>query len=160
MKPITGIPWLVAAGFLAGCQPVDPDRPPTVRFGEEACAACRMIISDERFAAALITGAGDTLKFDDIGCLIEHQGGRVGPDVACWVRNFNGQEWLKAPSATFLHSPSVDSPMGYGLAALPGGHQAHELATRPDSRSLKFDELSGFLAERARQPASQSQKSP
>jgi copper chaperone NosL len=149
MKPVTGFAWLVSAGFLAGCWPVDINTPPTVRFGEEACASCRMIISDERFAAALVTAAGDTLKFDDIGCLVKHEAGRVRPNATCWVRSFRGQEWLKAPDATFLRAPGISSPMGYGLAALSDGRTAEELATHRGSRSFRFGELPGFVAELA-----------
>ena len=91
MKPILVLAGLIAAGLLAGCRPVDLSRPPAVRFGEEACASCRMIISDERFAAALVTATGEILKFDDIGCLIRQEADQARPEVVYWVRNFQGQ---------------------------------------------------------------------
>jgi copper chaperone NosL len=153
MKSIKSTAWLVTAGMLAGCQPVDLSRPPTVRFGEEACASCRMIISDERFAAALVRATGDALKFDDIGCLMQQEAGRASPDVAYWVRNFKGQGWLNAREARFVHAPTLVSPMGYGLAALPVGQSADD----PAGRSLRFPELPGFLAEPPREPPSNSQ---
>jgi copper chaperone NosL len=159
MKPVAGVAWLVGAGFVAGCGPVDINRPPTVRFGEDACASCRMIISDDRFAAALVTTAGDTLKFDDIGCLVQHEAGRVRPDATCWVRSFQGQEWLKAPDAAFFHAPGISSPMGYGLAALSDGRTAEGLATRQGARSFRFGELPGFLAELAGETPTESPRS-
>jgi copper chaperone NosL len=146
MKPIRVLAGLIAAGLLGGCQPVDTSRPPTVRFGEEACASCRMIISDERFAAALVTATGEVLKFDDIGCLIRQEADPARPEVVSWVRNFQGQGWLKARDATFLHARSFASPMGYGLAALPPGQPADGLAADPTSRTLRFRDLPGFLA--------------
>ena len=147
MKPIGALAGLIAAGLLAGCRPVDLSRPPAVRFGEEACASCRMIISDERFAAALVTPAGDALKFDDIGCLIQQEAGRARPEVAYWVRGSQGQGWLNAREATFLHAPGVASPMGYGLAAIPAGQPADGPAADPTRRTLRFSELPGFLAD-------------
>jgi hypothetical protein len=148
------IGMILAAGVLVGCQPGNASRPPTVRFGEEACDSCRMIISDERFAAALVTAAGDALKFDDVGCLIEHEAGRLRPEVTYWVRDSRGGEWLNAREATFVHSPSIDSPMGFGLAARPAGHEADKPAGGPDARVLRFDELPGLLADSSRQPGS------
>ena len=146
--------WLIAAGLIAGCRPVDVGRPPTVRFGEEACASCRMIIGDEHFAAALVTPAGEALKFDDVGCLIEHEAGRLRPDVAYWVRDAASREWLDAREARFVHSPSVASPMGFGLAA----HPADRAAGEPNARMLRFHELPGFLADRLREAESDRPK--
>jgi copper chaperone NosL len=143
MKRINVMMGLIAAGVLAGCQPGDASRPPTVRFGEEACDSCRMIISDERFAAALVTATGDALKFDDIGCLIQHEADQLRPDVTYWVRDSRSGEWLNAREATFVRSPSVVSPMGFGLAARPAGQPVDE----PDARALRFHELPGLLAD-------------
>lgn len=143
MRRVIGMTWLIAAGLLAGCRPIEHG-PPTVRFGEEACAACRMIISDERFAAAVVTADGDVRKFDDIGCLVEHESGRIPPDAACWVRDSRSGEWLDARQAIFIHSPSIASPMGFGLAARPTDAAADESA----GWKLRFDELHGFLTEK------------
>jgi copper chaperone NosL len=156
MKRINIMAWLIAAGLLAGCRPVDISRPPTVRFGEEACASCRMIISDERFAAALVTAAGEALKFDDIGCLLKHEAGQLRPDVAYWVRDSRSGGWLDAWEATFVHSASIVSPMGYGLAARPAGQAADKLTTGPDGRELRFHELPGLITDPAREPGSGS----
>lgn len=135
---------IVFASVLTGCRPVDTGRPPTVRFGDEACASCRMIIGDESFAAALVTRTGDALKFDDVGCLIEHESGRLRPDVNYWVRDAETRRWLDARKAMFAHSPGVASPMGFGLAAHPAGRVASE----PNGRILRLEDLPGFLADR------------
>jgi copper chaperone NosL len=154
MRRIDGRVWIVAAGLIAGCRPVDISRPPTIRFGEEACDACRMIIGDEQFAAALVTPTGDALKFDDIGCLVEHEAGRLRPDVAYWVRDAASREWLDTREARFVHSPSVASPMGFGLTA----HRAGPLLGEPTGRTLRFPELPGFLADRLREAESDRPK--
>lgn len=113
-----GVFVLACGGFLGGCG-TDISRPPTVRYGEEACAHCRMIISDDRFAAALVTKGGESLKFDDVGCLVEREADQGAPTGSIyWVRDFDGGGWLDARSASYVHSAKVQSPMGYGLTAL------------------------------------------
>ena len=146
MKRILGITCLVPVMLLAGCGSADPSRPPVVRLGQEACENCRMIISDERFAAALVNADGETLKFDDLGCLIQHEtdGGR--PTTVYWVRDFKGNGWLNARDAVFVHARSLVSPMGFGLAACTTAQAAADAAKKAGSRMLRFDELSGFLA--------------
>jgi nitrous oxide reductase accessory protein NosL len=152
MRRIPVLAGLIAAAALAGCHSGHAHRPPTLRFGEEACDSCRMIISDERFAAALVTPAGDALKFDDVGCLIEHEAGHLRPDVTYWVRDSSTGQWLSARTAMFVHSPRVVSPMGFGLAARPAGQTEGEPTAGPDARTLRFDELPGLLADRSQHP--------
>jgi copper chaperone NosL len=147
MKRLVGITWVVGTVLAAGCGQADISRPPAIRFGEEACAHCRMIISDERFAAARVDPDGETLKFDDIGCLVEYEADDLPPAAAYWVHDFKGPEWLPARAAIFVHSANVASPMGHGLAAVPTPEAARELAADPASRTLRFDELARFVAQ-------------
>jgi copper chaperone NosL len=158
MRRIRVMVGLIAAGMLAGCQPGNANRPPNVRFGEEACDSCRMIISDERFAAALVTALGDALKFDDIGCLIKHEHGQLRPEVTYWVRDFRGGEWLNARGATYVHAPSVVSPMGFGLAARRSDDAANESSAGLKERILSFFELPDLVAEESRGPESDQPK--
>jgi copper chaperone NosL len=152
--------WLVvAAAALAGCRDSQFSRPPAVRWGEEACAHCRMIISDDRFAAALVDETGEPLKFDDIGCLIQHEAGRFRPGAAYWVCGFKAAGWLDARRAAFVHSTSIVSPMGYEVAASPEPDAAHDLAAGANGRVLSFTELPGLLAaeRQTRQPTYRKQ---
>jgi copper chaperone NosL len=146
MRRGCGIAALAAIGLVAGCQPVDRSRPPPLRFGQEACAQCRMIISDERFAAALTTEAGDTAKFDDVGCLVQHEAERFRASTAYWVRDFKADGWLSARDATFVRSKQIASPMGFGLAAMRMPPAAGEIDGDSRPLSLRFHELPGLIA--------------
>lgn len=46
---------------------------PHIDFGRDACAECRMIVSDRRFGAVLVTQRGKELAFDSIECLLKYQ---------------------------------------------------------------------------------------
>ena len=71
---VTLLVMVVLTLLLAGCSQATEIKPPTIRYGEDKCADCDMIINDERFAAAAIReiSAGDyeSLLFDDIGDLV------------------------------------------------------------------------------------------
>jgi copper chaperone NosL len=154
MKRLRGFAYLVSSSLLAGCGTADQSRPPNVRFGEEACAFCRMIISDDRFAAAVVIKTGEALKFDDIGCMILHEARQVRPGAAYWVRNFTGRDWLNAREATFVHSTKFRSPMDHGLAAMPMAQAADELSKSIDGRTLQFSELPSLLGDQPSESAS------
>ena len=64
---------LVGAATLAlvGCGgSADAGKPPKIDYGRDACERCRMIISEERFAAALVDQDGRKTLFDDPGELV------------------------------------------------------------------------------------------
>jgi copper chaperone NosL len=154
MKQASTMVCLGLASLVGGCGSRETSRPPNVRYGQEACAFCRMIISDDRFAAAVVTDAGEALKFDDLGCLVEHEMRQVHRGAFYWVRDFGGARWLDAREATFVYSNQITSPMNHGLAAFPDAAAAGGLVTDPASRKLRFSELSGFLGNKGRETAS------
>ena len=139
---IVGLP-----AALSGCVREDPLTPPRVRFGDDVCAVCHMIVSDERFAAALgLRDDRDRVHkpvFDDIGCMFEHEA--ANPDmevVARHIRHAETREWLNATTAVYAHSPDIHTPMGYGVAAYTTRSQAEaalagkrgEVITFPEAR--------------------------
>lgn len=107
---------LIAATFLlAGCA----EGPRDIAIGSEECAHCRMIVSEERFAAQLRTEHGRSLAFDAIECLADFlQQGQDARVRAMWVSAFNAPgTWIPAEEAFYLRSPALRSPMGLNLTA-------------------------------------------
>ena len=124
---------LVVAAYLAlaACSAAPEVRPPDMQYGLEECAACRMIVSDPRHAAAVVYGDGRIERFDDIGCLVRHlvEASPAWPPPAeaqIWVHGSEG-EWLDARQAVFLHSPGLTTPMGYSWLALEESDAAEAL---------------------------------
>ncbi|MBI4582674.1 MAG: nitrous oxide reductase accessory protein NosL [Planctomycetes bacterium] len=130
---------------LAGCLGDGGDRPPAIRLGEEACARCRMIINEERFAAALASEGGETIKFDDLGCLILYQREHPAPVKRYWVSGYKSPKWLDARDAYFVSSRELTTPMGYGIAAAPGPQEAEALAVELRGKVLRFEELAAVV---------------
>lgn len=143
--------WICAIPFIVGC---GGERPPDVRFGEEACAHCRMIINDDRFAAARILESGEALKFDDVGCLVDHLADDHGEVVARnWVLGYQSGQWLDAERAHYVYGPQLQTPMAYGLAAVVSQEEAKTLARDWGGRALRWSELPAFFhSQRAAPP--------
>jgi copper chaperone NosL len=141
---VTAIGLAVLA--LAGCA---SDGPPTVRYGHEECAHCRMIVNDERFAAAVVTPAGEVRKFDEVSCLVDSLKDQPGAAGKLWVRAYRPTGWLDARAAVYVHGPKLQTPMGSGLAAVADRSQADALAAELGGKVLRFDELADFLARQA-----------
>lgn len=133
------------AALLSGCPaPVaSPDAPPDVRYAVDPCDRCQMIISEERFAAAYVTPAGETRRFDDLGCLTAFLRERPEAAAEVWVHDHETRAWLRGREATFVRAPSVITPMGTGLVAAADRSRAVALAERSAGEVLDHE---AFLA--------------
>jgi copper chaperone NosL len=117
----------------------DSDGPPAIRLGRDRCDACGMIISDLTYAAAAREGPA-VYRYDDIGCLIRGAGRALAARRAsAYVWDAAAHAWIDASSATFVRSPAIRSPMGYGVAA----YRTPEAARRahPGAGVLTFEGL-------------------
>jgi copper chaperone NosL len=132
----------VILSLLSGCshQPTDP--PPRVRYGQDECAFCGMIISDERFAAALrVNEKGEIrdLLFDDIGDMIDYE--KANPGIAVvhrFVHDLSTRRWIDAQAATYSHSDQLQTPMGSGIAAFADEHDA---AAHSEANRMRYQDL-------------------
>lgn len=96
---------------LLGCE--DYARPSEPIWNKQACGHCRMLVSDPRFAAQLVTHSHERLYFDDPGCLAAYMHAHP-PDVArAWVHS--EADWVQTERARF--EAGASSPMGYGFVA-------------------------------------------
>lgn len=119
---------------LAACaQGTDELKPPEIRYGEDVCVECIMIISDPRFAAAytyeVSPGRYENQLFDDLGDMLiwadKHPEHKV---VAWWVHDYNTKEWVDGTKAIYMFSHSLRTPMAQGTAAFATLGPAQELA--------------------------------
>ena len=120
------------------------DGPPVIRYGKDVCGECRMIISEERFAAAAADRNGNAVKFDGVGCLLRYR--QEHPELEkIWVKSYGSGEWLDAAAAFFVFSEQISAPMGYGLAAEASKNGAQKLADEVRGRVFDFEELIASL---------------
>jgi len=109
----------VGAAFVQLNQVTLPEGAVPVVWDREVCAHCKMHVGDPRFAAQLQTNRGDVYNFDDPGCLFDFLAAYEPSVHALYFRNFEDDAWLSESEVGFL--PVEDSPMGYGIRAVPKG---------------------------------------
>jgi copper chaperone NosL len=92
---------------------------PEIAFGHAACEECRMVVSDRRFGALVVTDHGRTVTFDSIECLRAFMAKPDAPAVKeTWVVDASAPGTLIAmESATIIESDDVlRPPMGRAVA--------------------------------------------
>ncbi|MBD3615040.1 MAG: nitrous oxide reductase accessory protein NosL [Gracilimonas sp.] len=132
---------IIALILLVGCS----QEPVPIHYNSDECAHCKMMITDNQFAAQLVTDKGKAYKFDAIECMAvyyrENQNDLSGSRL--WVSNYNKPgTWLDALEAQFVKSEVINSPMGESLLALPGKEAADEHVEDKPGRLLLWDEVS------------------
>lgn len=140
--PIVGLILLLLVGILVVSCGSGPnlDEPPDIRYGEDTCERCLMIINEARYAAAYVTIAGDARLFDDIGGMLAHHE-EMAEDVAVfWVHDFETEEWLKADEAYYVQSDHL-TPMGFGIVAFADQSRAESWATQEGGMVMTFADL-------------------
>ena len=118
----------------------ETNAPPKIRYGQEACSECKMVIAEERFAASLTDQGGSVFKFDDIGCLLTFMKKQNVLPESAWVHDESSGSWMDARGAFYAFSSEI-SPMGYGILAFRSMAEARESSTTPPAKVMPFDEL-------------------
>ena len=98
--------------------------PEPLKFGVDACYACKMTLADTKFGAEIVTKKGKVFKFDDVNCMIGFYSSGYEPQdniAHVLVVEFDRPENLiDARSAFYVRSEEVRSPMGSNVAAFGG----------------------------------------
>jgi copper chaperone NosL len=90
------------------------------------CSHCRMAISDQRFAAEIITADGEVFKFDDLGCVERFKEKSADLKIAAtFVKDYETKNWLPYERSTIVQT-SIKTPMGSGKVALADSAKARE----------------------------------
>ena len=128
---------------LSACQSqIDLNQPPDIRYGEDICLECNMIISEPRFAAAYYNGDGDAQIFDDIGGMAIYHAEHQEEDIAqFWVHDYKTEAWIIADQAFFVMSDNLQTPMGHGVVAFSEQNQAENLVSEAGGMLMTFTEV-------------------
>lgn len=119
-----------------------PPKPASIHLGEDSCAECKMIISEERYGAQLYERGKPVQVFDDYGCLLIRRSTFDSNQRVIYVRSFEDASWLREEQAFYVVSKNISSPMGYGIAAFAAKQSAARFAQGlGDSEIYSLSEL-------------------
>jgi copper chaperone NosL len=109
---------LALTTFLAACVSGPPE-PATLDVKNDACAWCRMAVSEARSAGQLVAPSEEPKFFDDIGCLGQYvAGSKVLPRGAvAYVADHRTKAWIRADAAVYTSIASLATPMASHLMA-------------------------------------------
>lgn len=102
---------------LSGCS----SGPQPISFGKDACHFCKMVISDQRFGAEVITDKNKIYKFDDAHCVVSFMKSGTVPSTeiaSVYLVDFSKKgKLVKAEESFLLKAEQLRSPMGGNVAA-------------------------------------------
>ncbi len=127
--------------LLAGCGAEPAGGPPEIQYGLEECGFCRMIVSEEKFAAGIFDQAGAATRFDDVGCLLDFLRERSVTPESVWVHDYATGAWIDAEPAFFVRDPRGATPMGSGLVAFAQRTAAEAFASERAAAVATWQEL-------------------
>jgi copper chaperone NosL len=116
VKPLW-IAGLVMVVATAACR-TTASGPPHIEADRSVCAYCGMLISEQLFAAAYRTSAGEARVFDDIGCLVASAKREPQPEaIRFWFHDASTGNWIDGKEATFVRVERRRTPMSGGFIA-------------------------------------------
>lgn len=128
--------WLLV--LLAGCQ--RGVQPPTIRYGEDACAYCRMIINEAPYACAVETQQGEIRKYDDFNCMFRDNA--QTPPKHYWVHDYDQPDsWLDGKKAYYVRADDLQTPMGSRTLAVATREQAERKARQLNGKVFRFEQI-------------------
>ncbi len=103
--------------LVSACGAKEEIYPPSaIQAGVDRCEHCNMLVPDDANATQLLLSDGRSLKFDDIGCMVEwvEEHGLDKVNVR-YVRDFHSLDWVVMQEASFVYHEGFRTPMAYGI---------------------------------------------
>ncbi len=132
---VLAVAVLATQFFIPGCAP--STMKPVDIHPEDACANCRMAVSDRSFASEIILQNGEALKFDDLVCLEDYRKKEPTAKIAAiFVTDYETKEWLAFEKSIIVET-GIATPMGSGRIAVKDEARAKAIREKyPSSKSL------------------------
>jgi copper chaperone NosL len=119
-------------------------QPQPIKVGSDACHFCKMIISDNRFGAEILTQKGKVYKFDYIACLLDFsKAQKQSLDKAGYyfVEFEAKHDLLKSSESFLLKSDELKSPMNGNIAAFSSKQKLETALSKYKGQAFEWNEL-------------------
>ena len=115
MRALAAVLLALAATACAG----GPPAPAALDTAHESCRFCRMVVSEQRFAAQIVAPHEEPLFFDDLGCLQRYvrRLSALQPGAFVYVADHRTGEWAPGGRAIYTRVPGLGTPMDGGMVA-------------------------------------------
>jgi copper chaperone NosL len=116
-----------------------------INYGKDECEYCRMMITDNKYGAEVVTDKGKIFKFDSIECLIEFalEKNSVGDvNQSFLVTDYSKPaELIDAKTAFYVHNDNVRSPMGLNVSAFKTEQDLNSFIETNGGKKLNWVEV-------------------
>ncbi|WP_337865535.1 nitrous oxide reductase accessory protein NosL [Ignavibacterium sp.] len=133
--------------LLFACSP----QPEPIDYGNDICDFCKMNITDNKYAAEIVTSKGKIYKFDSIECLFQFKNLEIkNPDEihSELVNDFsNPGELIDLRKAFFLKSEVFRSPMGMNVLSVASEEKLNEIKLKDGGEVLSYSEVNKLALE-------------
>lgn len=136
-----GIALTATVAAVVFLWPVQRSGPEAIDYGRDACAHCRMRISQEGFGGELRDSRGALTKYDDIGCLLRAMVGMHREVPEAWVEDHAGDGFTPLLAATLVRIDAMETPMGSHVVAFADGAAAAAFAEKRGGQVVALEDL-------------------
>ncbi len=124
--------------IMVSCQPTVEQ----IQYGRDACAFCKMTISDRKYGAELVTPKGKVFKFDATECMLDYLEENQQRYAHTMVVAFDDPGILyQSDSLTYLISPNMPSPMGAFISAFSQSSVANKIQQEKSGEMYSWSEI-------------------
>lgn len=134
----------IVAGFLLLTLDSCNTSPEPIKVGTDNCSFCKMIISDARYGAEIVTKKGKVYKFDDSHCVLAYLKNAIEKkDISeIYFTGFDGRhELINAETALFFKSDELNTPMGGNVAVFSSKDSLQKLSQQYKGSEISWDEM-------------------
>lgn len=111
------LPAFLFAALAIACGASVPP-PAEIALNQDACAYCRMIVSDRHFASQIASPLDEARFFDDLGCLARYlERSPLAAGTEIYVTDHRTLAWTPARTAIFTRVDAIAAPMGSHVIA-------------------------------------------
>jgi copper chaperone NosL len=127
--------------------------PEPINYGHDECEFCRMLITDNKYGAELVTDKGKIYKFDSIECMIEFSlvKNTLGDtNNKLLITDFyNPGNLVDARNSFYVKNDKFRSPMGLNVTAFNSEEQAQKFISENGGEKLSWVEVIELVKQRS-----------
>jgi copper chaperone NosL len=116
-----------------------------INYNKDECDYCRMQISDNKYAAEIITGESKVYKFDSIECLIGYslvKNVTESDSVKFYVCDlFHPGNFIEIRNSYFVHNDNFMSPMGLNVQTFSSQSDREKFVKENGGGEINWDDV-------------------